>query len=56
MAKSPIGKSMFDKLSNHQLQQSIYLCDRIGMSQIWQQKTYWQNQGSKVTGFIQVTL
>ena len=30
---------------NNQLQQSIYLCDRRNMSQILQQKTFWQSQG-----------
>ena len=30
---------------NNQLQQSIYLCHKRNMSQIWQVNTLWQSQG-----------
>ena len=36
------------KSSNHnQLQKSIYLYDRRNVSQIWQQKTFWQHQDER---------
>ena len=35
--------------SNNQLQQSMYLCHKRKMSQIWQVNTHWQSQKLEVT-------
>ena len=40
MEKAQLCKSAY----NNQLQQSIYLCDKRKMSQIWQVNTLWLSQ------------
>ena len=43
MEKAQLCKSAY----NNQLQQSIYLCHKRNMSQIWQVKTLWQSQSER---------
>ena len=43
MGKAQLCKSAY----NNQLQQSIYLCHKRKISQIWQMNTLWQSQSQR---------
>ena len=42
---------LYKSAYNNQLQQSIYLCHKRNMSQIWQMNTLWESQTEADTGF-----